>query len=199
MIPFKSYSQAAQDRFVYEVLVKPEGLVNGSFLDIGCCHPTELSNTYWLEQLGWRGLLVDNDPGAIVACIRARVGPAFQVDSTAVDWSKILDRFLMPRTIDYLSFDVDAATLDTLKALPLADYRFCVITIEHDSYRFGPNPRAKMREILDAHGYRLICGDVCGAGGEPFEDWWIDPRSVALERYERFACSGKRWTEIFVN
>ena len=49
-----SYSQAGQDRFVRAV----HGDTPGFFLDVGCSDPVHISNTYALEKLGWRGLLV---------------------------------------------------------------------------------------------------------------------------------------------
>lgn len=197
MPPIQSKSQAAQDLFVAAILARPEDLYDGSFLDIGCCHPTELSNTFALEQLGWRGLLIDNDPGAIDLCGKYRLSPAVLGDSTKLDLGKLIEDYIEGEPVDYLSLDVDSATLDTLRNLMKDCPRFRVITIETDQYRFGDLPRFGMREILKAKGYRLVCADVRAATGEIFEDWWIDPRSVPLERYERFICDGKKWTEIF--
>jgi FkbM family methyltransferase len=34
----------------------------GFYVDIGCFHPTEYSNTYLLYLVGWRGLVIDADP-----------------------------------------------------------------------------------------------------------------------------------------
>lgn len=197
MNAFTSTSQAGQDLLIYELLVKPEQLTEGWFLDIGCCDPIEISNTYALEELGWGGLLVDNDPGAVRLCILHRSNPTIQADGTTLDWREALDRFELPKTLDYLSLDVDAATLPTLQNLMLANRRFRVATIEHDSYRFGPGPRDAMRAILEKAGYLLICADVCSSDSIPYEDWWVDPKLVPIERFERFICHDKKWTEIF--
>lgn len=192
MIPFVSFSQAAQDRFVFEVLVQPENLLKGRFLDVGCSHPVERSNTYALEKLGWTGWLIDRDQFACNLCEERRSAVVICEDAAKVDWQA---RCPYP-VIEYLSLDVDENTLDALRAILKAGWRFRVITVEHDAYRFGPLPRIAIREALDAAGYRLVCGNVRAATGEEFEDWYVDPKLVPIAQYERFICDGKKWNEI---
>ena len=43
----ENYSQAAQDLFVLSCL---SGKTNGTFLDLGCSHPTNINNTFLLES-----------------------------------------------------------------------------------------------------------------------------------------------------
>jgi hypothetical protein len=210
MSAFKSYSQAAQDRFVVAVTGGKHG---GTFLDVGCCHPTELSNTYALEShFAWRGLLVDNDPGAVDLCAKSRIGPSLFADATTLNWeSAIKEAFKihnanfgdialaqgwrMTNPIDYLSLDVDAATVAALENLLRHDISFRVATVEHDAYRFGDEPRSAIRRLLFQRGYDLICADVCSAEGLPFEDWWVS--QDLADSAARFRSNGKRWTEIF--
>ena len=180
-----SYSQAGQDRFVYEVLIKT-GIVplgtKGSFLDIGCAGD-DLSNTWALEEIGWRGLLVDVIPQP--SALKRKSG-FLQADATKT-------AIIIPRpNVDYLSLDVDEATLDALKRLDLDKVRFKVITIEHDAYRFGDKLRPGEREILTKAGYKLVCADVCNP--VPFEDWWVDAPYLAYA--EKFRCENKQWTDI---
>jgi len=190
----KSYSQAAQDVFVRYLL----GDWPGKFIDIGCCHPTELSNTFALEASGWRGLLVDNDPGAAALCRQHRKSRVIEGDATKVDWLAELPslHWSPGAPIDYLSLDVDAATLAVLQSLPLNEVWFQIITIEHDKYRFGPGPQDAMRRILrDERSYDLVCADVCSADGQAFEDWYVC-RNLSRQA-DPIRCEGKRWTEIF--
>lgn len=194
---FKSRSQAGQDVFAYEVL-RRSNVRNGTFLDIGANHPEQHNNTFALEQMGWSGWLVDNDP-ALVELNATRRSPFTLVDSTKADWLNIIPSDV--QVIDYLSLDVDFATLDTLRWLPLDRIKFRVITIEHDSYRFGVDIRNKMREILSAAGYCRICTDVCVAvGGKkkkvPFEDWWVHPELVNMGEAVRFKAHNKPWNLI---
>jgi hypothetical protein len=53
----KNYSQAYQDMFVLSML---DGKRNGYFVEIGTFHPTEISNTFLLEnEFGWSGVSID--------------------------------------------------------------------------------------------------------------------------------------------
>lgn len=176
MIPF--HSQAGQDRFVFEMLVRL-GCLHGIFLDIGCCEPIKLSNTYALEQVGWTGDLFDLDPNAVAQCIKTRSSRVHLADVTRVCW----ENFPNIRCIDYLSLDVDSATLPTLEVLLAAGVKFRVATIEHDSYRFGTHARDRMREMLTAAGYHCYVSDVASEG-LPFEDWWVEDalKDIKIDR-----------------
>lgn len=188
MTEFKSYAQSGQDIFAFEVLGRK---TDGTFLDIGAGHVTEKSNSYGLEQIGWRGLCIDLAPQGDVLKRRMFL-PA---DATLISWASFLQKFfgLWP-LIDYLSIDVDRATVNVLKRLPLDELKFNVITIEHDQYLVGDGPRSEMRDILKRAGYDLICADVHDQG-LAYEDWWCD-YSVSDDA-DRFRCSGKDWKDIF--
>lgn len=195
MIGFTSNSQANQDRFVWEVT---EGKRNGTFLDVGAWPFVGNSNSHALEQIGWRGLLVDTVK--LGENLKRRRSPFLQADAVKVKWVDVLHRHKFPLAMDYLSLDVDDATADTLLAMPLDKLKFGVITIEHDSYRLGPGPRDVMRERLKSHGYDLICEDVMTEFPTPgnwvcFEDWWVS--SNLSSAANRFRCVGKKSTEIF--
>lgn len=191
MIDFKSRSQAGQDRFVYEVLGRPS---EGIFADIGSGHPEKNNNTVALEEIGWRGFCVDNDE--VCAQLHAESDRGCQhlnVDSMKITWDAIYQFFGM--RIDYLSLDVDAATLKTILAIPLERIRFKVLTVEHDAYRFGDMPRNEIRRSLSAAGYRIVAADVHSEGCE-FEDWWVDPTQVYETSWGRFVSEKKDWEEI---
>ena len=52
----KSFSQFGEDALVWEHFGrKPDGF----FVEVGANHPTELSNTWFLEQRGWSGVLIE--------------------------------------------------------------------------------------------------------------------------------------------
>ena len=189
---FISHSQAGQDAWIYELIVKPEQLLTGTFLDVGCGDPVFISNTYALEQLGWTGLLVDADAQWLKPCEQKRSSPFLVADVTTVNWTLCLPRL----SWDYLSLDVDHAQVAALKNLLKHGVRFRAATIETDRYRFGDEPRRIIRDLLGAAGYELICGDVSNLN-QPFEDWYCLASDLPLmERAERFRCSGKDWREI---
>ncbi len=194
---FISNSQAGQDLWVKAMLIDTGMVPRGTFLDIGANHPVELSNTYALEQQGWSGVLVDNDSVVMDLCTAARPKtPFWRIDATTFNWRGMLPAVMpMFKPVDYLSLDVDQATTATLRILLESDYRFRVATIEHDAYRFGPDPRAEQRAMMKAAGYELICSDVMSNGCE-FEDWWVDPMLVDLEVARSFTCNQTNGLEI---
>lgn len=53
----KYFSQYKQDQYLNENVFKNK--TTGFFLDIGASHPKELNNTYFFENLGWDGVLVE--------------------------------------------------------------------------------------------------------------------------------------------
>jgi hypothetical protein len=185
-----SHSKAGQDIFAHRLV--PGG---GTFLDIGSNHPTVINNTFALEQLGWGGLLLDNDEYCRQIS-HIRKAPFIFGDVTKTDWFAVLrDHDLSGEPIDYVSLDVDSATLSTLENLLKYKVRFRCATIEHDSYRFGPGPRDEMRRMLDEAGYRLLCKDVHD-DGVPFEDWWVDWETMNTPAAEKMRCEGLDWKAI---
>lgn len=188
---FISYSQAGQDRWVYEMLVKPEENFYGTFIDVGANDPVHHNNTCALEHLGWIGLLLEQEPNACLRLRAARRSTVYEGDATVFDYSP-----WKGVCFDYISLDIDRGTLAALQRLLEFNIRFRVATVEHDFYRFGEELRAPERALLNAAGYTLICEDVC-CGGPPFEDWYCLASDLRLmERAERFRCSGKDWREI---
>lgn len=184
-------------------------------MDIGACHPIDKSNSYCLEHdFDWHGILFDNDPGAVELCRQKRRNPVVSGDVTEHDWNKLLfenrwirisrdgreeqcrfEEFGLGKMfIDYLSLDVDGASLSVLQKLPLDKVRFRFITAEHDMYSRGPQMRDAMRAIFKAHGYELMCADVCDIG-LPFEDWWVDPMEVSEDIWLPRKNSGRDWKE----
>jgi hypothetical protein len=93
----------------------------------------------------------------------------------------------VPKRVDYLQVDIEPAanTLLALKQLPLNDYRFSVITFEHDLY-FSPENAAVKQEqidILSSLGYVLAAENVKVDENRAFEDWWIDPQVITPDKY----------------
>lgn len=211
MNAFTPTGQAQQDRFVFEML---DGKREGTFCDVGCSHPVELSNTYALEQqLGWRGLLIDRSPHAIKLCEEQRASKAICADALDIDWGftfGVAMSLQHETQIGFLSLDLDENTLPVLKRMEAEfDARtraqdsfglkrsphFRVVCAEHDLWRFGPEAKLGIEDIMRRAGYDLVCEDVCSAEGDPYENWYCCPSLSA--RADRFRCKGKRWPEIF--
>lgn len=98
-------------------------------------------------------------------------------DARSIDYRKKFKEWGFPKDIDYLSLDLDppSVTFECLKKLPLDEYRFAVITYEHDVYRADEELRKESREIFKSYGYELICPDVTWNAHmkDPFEDWYV--------------------------
>jgi hypothetical protein len=166
---FKSYSQCGQDLYAFE---KTNNKKDGYYIEIGAFHATDISNTKMLEELGWRGISFEGSQDLRHHWHPIRSNNLITCDATKFDFKKCFDGNNVPNVIDYLSLDIDEGTLDCLKRLPLQDYIFKVITIEHDEYSQGPVKKNAMREILYSYGYTLDRPDVAN-GGNIYEDWWI--------------------------
>lgn len=76
------YSQKGQIRFVLEVVFNyaKNGLYrDGYFVDLAAAHPTQISNTFFLEKwLGWRGVLIDANPSFARLLRDNRVSQVFE-------------------------------------------------------------------------------------------------------------------------
>ena len=174
-----SYSEQRQDVFAYEHVSKPLG----TFLDVGCWNPVVNNNSYGLEQLGWRGVLIDIDDQWETLCKRERKNPFKCVDALKVNWQDVCIANDLDSHIDYLSLDIDdhvtdpfSKTLEVLGRMISAGLSFRAITVEHDAYRLGNEPRASIRKFLAESGYQLHTADVSCHPGDPdwtFEDWFL--------------------------
>lgn len=152
------YSQhwTAQDQFVAETLNLKR---DGTFLDIGCHHYKDISNTYYLEsELNWRGIGIDLECNFEQGWIENRPNSKFVcADAVTMDYDALLKANNMPLVIDYLSLDIEPpeATFKALKKLFETDYIFRVVTFETDSYRQDYTENAS-RELFKQKGYTFI-------------------------------------------
>jgi len=131
--------------------------------------------------MNWRGVCVERGIGYTEHYKNNRKCTFLNEDATQINYKELFQNLGLESRIDYLSVDIDENSMLGLGALSFNDYRFSVITIEHDSYRFGDLLRNQEREFLRHHNYTLLFSDVlvplgCGMGPNlSFEDWWVDP------------------------
>jgi hypothetical protein len=187
------YSDAQQDEFAIRI---NNGKNNGFYLDIGSCGAYSSNNTALFEAYSWNGICVELDKN-YASSYSTRSCTLIIADALKLNYSSIFNQCNAPNSIDYLSLDVDQASVDVLKILPHDLYRFKVITIEHDAYLYGDKYRGEQRKILSELGYHLLCSNVYvqQPGFErkecAFEDWWIDPVHVDLTKFLKIQCDGK--------
>jgi len=140
----------------------------GTFLEVGCYHPMNDSNSYALEQIGWSGVCIDKKPfdysGRSAEFI---LGDACDVLSD--------DRF-SGKTFSYVSLDIDQETIDAVNVILDNNISFMFATVEHDKYRFGCDYQNLQHIALSKAGYVPMFIDVRpeGSASMYFEDWWCD-------------------------
>jgi hypothetical protein len=183
--------QAHQDSFVLNLLSEKR---NGIYLEIGSHDAVQDNNTYLLEsEYDWSGVGIEIVPALVKSYNLQRKNKCVEADATTFDYLKYLREHEYPKQIDYLQLDIEPAeqTLKALKKIPLTEFRFSVITYEHDLYVDPANAviKEEARTILNAFGYKMVLENVtAGKTNRIFEDWWVDPTvipdSVITEFYK---------------
>ena len=180
-----SGSQAGQESFVLNMHNFKK---QGTYLEIGSGFPIQDSNTYILEsKYEWKGIGIDLMEERVNQHQKQRKNPCIQTNAVFTDYNRLLAKYNMPKQIDYLQVDVDFNpvtfehnSLLTLETVMESDYRFSVITFEHDVYARHPEvntkqAKEKAKEVLLNNGYQLFADNIQDFRGLPFEDWYIDP------------------------
>jgi len=188
------YSQECQDEFVYLLNNKQSGF----YLDIGAgdgfMEPNG-GNTQYLEEMGWDGILVEGREDYYLAGKDKRKGRFINAMIPNTTIYDLLKDNGSPKTIDYVSMDIDPLTIIALENFPFDEYEFKILTFEHDLYAdyvggIHPNitqgsfikQKIRSQEMLSHYGYRLLCEDVkAGFWYKPFEDWWVNPKYFTEE------------------
>ena len=176
----KNYSQVYQDIFVLSML---DGKKDGSFLEIGASKPFERNNTALLEKnFNWSGVSIEIDK-EVSSEYRNERPNIVHINENALnlDYQEILNKNFDTNAIDYLQLDIEPAknTYECMLKIPFDEYKFAVITYEHDYYiDVTRSYREKSREYLKSKGYVLVANDISPEGRSTFEDWWVHPDLV---------------------
>lgn len=67
----------------------------------------------------------------------------------AVSLAKVLRSLGAPRTVDYLSLDIEGAELLAMRSFPYSAYNVSMLTVER--------PSPALRALLNTHGYSYVC------------------------------------------
>lgn len=180
-----NYSESYQDLFILSLL---NGKKNGTYLEIGAGHPFYGNNTALLEQsFGWKGVSIDLDPSFIDQFHDKRENVALLRDATKVDYVELMESLEYGTTIDYLQVDCDPPEIsyEILSKIPFEKLKFSIITFEHDCYAAGDAIKEKSRKLLKSFGYKLIFDEVSFDGEHSYEDWWVHPKLIDVERFNQ--------------
>jgi hypothetical protein len=183
--------QVGQDAYVIHCLKHKK---NGTFVEIGSNHYKYDNNTYLLEKIyNWRGIMVEQNTGFLSEYTkhRSRSCPVLR-DATTINFKEKFETCGFPSAIDYLQIDLEVenrstlTTLENLDSQVMDDYKFAVVTFEHDIYRGDHfNTRQVSRDIFQRRGYVRVFSDVANGVGVQFEDWYVHPDLVDMEYINR--------------
>ena len=176
------YAQNGEDRWLsdnWSTLGLPD---KGIFVDVGAGDGVRISNTLWLEERGWTGLLIEPDArhfASILENRRANFAPIavgshnrpfcrftedaeysgfLRTDGDMVivpisGLNSVLDFYDIPR-IDVLSIDTEGTELEVWGTLDLLRWRPKVVFIEWLTDGIGSN-ECGIKVQMAKDGYRL--------------------------------------------
>ncbi len=188
---YKYRGQVLQDQFVLSILKHKK---NGFFVEVGSGGPININNTYIMEtELNWSGFMIEISPSYLPSYKKHRPKSIHIIkDATKLDYKKLFTQHAAPKNIDYLQIDVEVTNNSTLSVLEkmnhevMDEYKFAIITFEHDIYRGDHfSTRKRSREILTKRGYILAFPDVLTRGSKPFEDWYLNPDLVDMSLIDK--------------
>ena len=188
-----SNSTDYQESFVLSVLKEKR---NGFYLELGSAWPKKESNTYLLETAyDWQGIGFEINKELVEEYRSVRKNPVVHTDATTFDYRKYFKENNVPKQIDYLQMDLHPAysTLQALRQLPLDEYRFSVITYEHNRWwdeDLHKYIQEESQRIFRSYGYTLVVENLLDKRN-PLEDWWVDPNAVPRENYDKMISKNK--------
>ena len=180
------FSESQQDKFILYVLKTKR---DGYFIEIGSNHPININNTWKMEnELNWKGIMVEYNKDFLSLYKKYRPNSIHVInDATQVDYVNLLKENIFPNIIDYLQIDLEVNNNSTLSVLEYFDnnvfsnYKFRVITFEHDIYTGNfNNTREKSRNIFKNNGYIMVFSDIANQNN-PYEDWYVHPDYIDIE------------------
>ena len=188
---------SSQEKFVIEIFNEKK---NGVYVELGAFDSKLGSNTFHLESdYDWSGVSFEVSEDRKLEFQTNRKNPCFG-DALEFNYISYFENNNFPKQIDYLQVDIDAGyqhdgrpfgnhylSLLGLISLPLTQYRFSIITFEHDANMYFRNSamRDAQREILDSLGYALVVR-------EKHEDWWVDPAVFPINDFRKYL----RWETL---
>lgn len=167
-----NYAQTYQDMFVLTLL---NGKKQGTYLELGSNDPFYNNNTALLETVfDWKGISIDIDQETVNNFKNSRSNLVICADALSINYESLLKENNFPNVIDYLSLDCDPpeVSFEVLKSILNSNYKFKIITFEHDYY-YNKDIRDKSREYLISQGYELLINDISFNNTNSFEDWWV--------------------------
>jgi FkbM family methyltransferase len=196
----------------------------GYFVDIGAADGKHFSNTFILESIGWKGILVEPinyDNESMLKrnsikdkrCVYSESGLKLKFkeqsklevgtdgpqskefsglwdhlsdyaknlteghvyEVTTVSLNDLLDQYVAPNKIDYISIDTEGSEFEILRTFNFTKYDVEIFTIEHNSNVY----REDVIKLLESKNYFRIPSGHFTPG---FEDWFIKKNNLVLKK-----------------
>lgn len=184
--PYAKGSQVDQDKIVAALAQAYAPNQQHYFVDLAANDALQLSNTFLLEQKGWKGLCVEPNPmywfrlahrqcdvaaafvsnkdmepvtvsltnkefGGIVGSGMDNNNKDKNIETEqryTISLQTLFEDFNVPKSIDYLSLDVEGAEELIMKDFPFDFYKIHFLTVER--------PKPELQTILKSHGYVYV-------------------------------------------
>lgn len=151
------FSQLKQDVFAFN------NAQRSSYIEIGAWKPEKYSNTFLLENDGWKGFSLELDMHRKPEWDESdRTNRVYWENALAFDYVAALTDNGMDTHIGYLSVDIEPPqnTFAALKRVIEQGITFDCITFEHDKYRNELDYDPIATDFLLQHGYKVAVRDV---------------------------------------
>jgi len=173
----KYKSQYKQDQFLYENFFK--NVTDGFFIDIGASEHEYQNNTFFFEDLGWNGILIEPRKQELENLKNKRKSPVENVaiykesrifnellihgksveiiEVQTITFQDIIKKYQCNK-IDYLSLDVEGAEYCILKTIDFKNIKIKSISVENN---YQSND---VYELLSSNNFRKVislgCDDI---------------------------------------
>ena len=120
-------------------------------------------------------------------------------NALTIDYAQLLKDNYSTNIIDYLQLDIEPAenTFNCMLRIPFDNYKFRVITYEHDEY---VDPKGQWQHqakvVLESKGYQRVISNVSPVENSPFEDWYVHPELVDINRLDSILSNDDTVTKI---
>jgi FkbM family methyltransferase len=208
-----SFAQNGEDLLAWDYF---ERKTAGFFVEVGANHPTRLSQTWFLEQRGWKGILVEPLPACceelravrknsrvVQAAAGAQSGEAVLNVAKSDVWShlgddkdlEVVDRITVAvRTLDDILSECQAPQLDLLSVDTEGMELDVLKGLNLEKHRPSLLLVEDHMDSLDVyfylkrHGYKLV-------KRTPPNNWWVpaDAKSVAMTLGARLSLWNLLW------
>ena len=155
---------------------------------LNCCLYDREGTVDFLEAAGvYGGIVAEYEAGHLQFARTVAAAPP-ELPSTTLKPARtvrsVLRECAAPSVIDYWSLDTEGSELAILRSFPFDEYRFRVLTVEHN---YAP-AREEIREFLEGHGYAR-------AGSLGIDDCYLHGDELGNQAWQSHAWSRHRTAE----